>query len=123
MGDAFDLGTASPSDFTDETLKGTCSFSGSGTTVITRTWANDRATEGSETWVMEVSYENGKVESGEVTIYDSSVAPTATIARTSATINEEVGHLHDQTCRGTERLFDGLLVDAQHQPGNEPDGR
>ncbi|MCX5988127.1 MAG: hypothetical protein NTV35_03695 [Chloroflexi bacterium] len=85
-------GTATSADFSDATLDGSFLLSASGTTVITRTWANDQTTEGNETWVTDIR--NGSTTgpvigtSGAVTIYDSSVAPSATITKTRSAINE-----------------------------------
>ena len=85
-------GTATSADFSDATLDGSFLLSASGTTVITRTWANDQTTEGNETWVTDIR--NGSTTgpvigtSGAVTIYDASVAPSATITKTRSAINE-----------------------------------
>jgi len=85
-------GTATSADFSDATLDGSFLLSASGTTVITRTWANDQTTEGNETWVTDIrtGSTTGPVigTSGAVTIYDSSVAPSATITQTRSAINE-----------------------------------
>ena len=80
------------SDFTDTTLGGSYTVSAGLIDTVTRTWANDLATEGPETWVMDVrtGSPTGPLigNSAIVTVDDTSVAPTATIAVTRASINE-----------------------------------
>ena len=91
-------GTALASDFSDETLSGNYPVANNFVNTVTRTWALDYTTEGSETWVMDLKTENitGTVvqTSPSTAVADTSTLPTATITvspvwpATSLSINE-----------------------------------
>ena len=72
-------GTALAADFTDNTLSGSYTVSNGLVDTVTRTWANDVTTEGTETWVMDVRIGNitGTLigtSSPATTVADTSVA-------------------------------------------------
>ena len=79
-------GTALAADFTDATLSGNYTVSAGLVDTVTRTWANDVTTEGSETWVMDV-----RTLSITGTLIGTS-SPATTVADTSAlTYGPQVG--------------------------------
>ncbi|MCX5985102.1 MAG: hypothetical protein NTX54_01090 [Chloroflexi bacterium] len=70
-------GTALAADFTDNTLSGSYIVSAGLVDTVTRTWANDVTTEGSEIWVMDV-----RIGSITGTLIGTS-SPATTVADTS----------------------------------------
>ena len=86
-------GTTLASDFADSTLSGSYTVSNGLVNTITRTWANDATTEGTEAWVMDIKTGSitGTVigtSTPVITVADTSMAPVATITSTPASLNE-----------------------------------
>lgn len=88
-------GAINPADFTDNSLTGTVTISGSeasGTGTITRTLVEDKLTEGFETFFLNLkvgSITGGTVAtSGGVVVFDTSLAPTYTLTANKTVTDE-----------------------------------
>ena len=88
-------GTATSADFGDSSISGsvvmTAGYAGILTGTVSRTWASDLFTEGTEAFVMDIALTNGGAVIGTgpaVTVADTSVSPVATVTGIPSSINE-----------------------------------
>ena len=88
-------GTSTAADFGDSSISGsvvmTAGYAGILTGTVSRTWAADLFTEGTEVFVLDVSLTNGGAAIGTstaVTVADTSLAPVATVTGTPSSLNE-----------------------------------
>ena len=88
-------GTATAADFGDTSISGsvvmTAGYAGILTGTVSRTWASDLFTEGTEVFVLDVSLTNGGLVIGTspgVSVADTSVSPVATVTGTPSSLNE-----------------------------------
>lgn len=77
------LGTVSAADFTDNTSSGSFTYTG-GTATISRTLKNDLTTEGNETLAMRFTCTYGTVDSGYITVNDTSILPSGSVGFSSS---------------------------------------
>ena len=88
-------GTSTAADFGDSSISGsvvmTAGYAGILTGTVSRTWAADMFTEGTEVFVLDVSLTNGGAAIGTstaVTVADTSLTPVATVTGTPSSLNE-----------------------------------
>jgi len=88
-------GTATTADFGDSSISGsvlmTAGYAGILTGTVSRTWASDLFTEGTEAFVLDMALTNGGAVIGTstaVTVADTSLSPVATVTGTPSSLNE-----------------------------------
>ena len=88
-------GTATAADFGDSTISGSvvmvAGYAGILTGTVSRTWASDLFTEGTEAFVLDMALTNGGAAIGTstaVTVADTSLTPAATVTGTPSSLNE-----------------------------------
>ena len=88
-------GTATAADFGDSTISGSvvmvAGYAGILTGTVSRTWASDLSTEGTEAFVLDMAVTNGGAVIGTspgVSVADTSVSPVATVTGTPSSLNE-----------------------------------
>ena len=88
-------GTATAADFGDTSISGSvvmvAGYAGILTGTVSRTWASDLFTDGTEVFVLDVSLTNGGLVIGTspgVSVADTSVSPVATVTGTPSSLNE-----------------------------------
>ena len=88
-------GTATAADFGDSTISGSvvmvAGYAGILTGTVSRTWASDLSTEGTEAFVLDMALTNGGAAIGTstaVTVTDTSLTPVATVTGTPSSLNE-----------------------------------
>jgi len=122
--------SGSASDFTDNAATGTFTVSAELVNAVTRTWANDFATEGAESWVMDIrtGSATGPVigTSAVVTVTDTSLSPSATISPSGETVNEGAIRAYTITTRnvsqGTPVYWMFRATQGTLNPGNVDTG-
>ena len=89
------IGTATAADFGDSSISGSivmvAGYAGILTGTVSRTWASDLFTEGTEAFVLDMALTNGGAAIGTstaVTVTDTSLSPVATVTGTPSSLNE-----------------------------------